>query len=59
VQTGQPAEKIADDVVHAIIESKFYILTHREMKPAIEHRMSQILGEQQPGIDPMFRALFS
>jgi hypothetical protein len=28
------------------------------MKPAIEHRMTQILGEQQPGIDPMFRQMF-
>lgn len=58
VETGQPAEKIADDVVRAIREPRFYILTHPEMKPAVEHRMRQILDEQQPGIDPMFRALF-
>ncbi|HEY5952688.1 MAG TPA: SDR family NAD(P)-dependent oxidoreductase [Kofleriaceae bacterium] len=58
VESGQPAEKIADDVVRAIQEPKFYILTHPEMKPAVEHRMQQILGEQQPGIDPMFRSFF-
>ena len=57
VSSGQPAAKIGDDVVRAIKEEKFYILTHPEMKPAIEHRMNQILGEQSPGIDPMMRAL--
>jgi NAD(P)-dependent dehydrogenase (short-subunit alcohol dehydrogenase family) len=59
VESGQPAEKIADAVVQAVQDAKFYILTHPEMKPAVEHRMKQILGEQQPGIDPMFRAFFA
>jgi len=58
VDSGQPADKIAGDVVHAIKDRRFYVLTHPEMKPAIEHRMSQILGEQNPGIDPLFRARF-
>ena len=58
VKSGQPAAKIGDDVVRAIKGDKFYILTHPEMKPAIEHRMRQILDEQSPGIDPMMRALF-
>jgi len=58
VQSGQSPDKIADDVVRAIQEPRFYILTHPEMKPAIEHRMRQILDEQPPGIDPMFRSLF-
>lgn len=58
VKAGQPADKVADDVVHAIKDRKFYILTHPEMKPAIEHRMKQILEESQPGIDPLFRSLF-
>jgi NAD(P)-dependent dehydrogenase (short-subunit alcohol dehydrogenase family) len=57
VSSGQPATKIGDDVVRAIKEDKFYILTHPEMKPAIEHRMKQILGEQAPGVDPMMRSL--
>jgi NAD(P)-dependent dehydrogenase (short-subunit alcohol dehydrogenase family) len=58
VETGQTPDKIAEDVLAAIREPRFYILTHPEMKPAVEHRMSQILGEQPPGIDPMFRSLF-
>jgi NAD(P)-dependent dehydrogenase (short-subunit alcohol dehydrogenase family) len=58
VEGGVPAETIADQVLVAIREPRFYVLTHPEMKPAIEHRMTQILGEQQPGIDPMFRKLF-
>jgi NAD(P)-dependent dehydrogenase (short-subunit alcohol dehydrogenase family) len=58
VNSGRPAAKIGDDVVRAIQTNRFYILTHPEMKPAIEHRMKQILDEQTPGIDPMMRALF-
>jgi NAD(P)-dependent dehydrogenase (short-subunit alcohol dehydrogenase family) len=58
VNAGQPAAKIGEDVVRAIKDNRFYILTHPEMKPAIEHRMKQILDEQSPGIDPMMRALF-
>ena len=58
VASGQPAAKIGNDVVSAIQTDRFYILTHPEMKPAIEHRMRQILDEQTPGIDPMMRALF-
>ena len=49
---------VADQVLHAIREPRFYVLTHPQMKPAIEHRMKQILDEQQPGIDPLFRQLF-
>ena len=59
VAAGIPAEKVADDVVRAIRESRFYILTHPEMKPQVEHRMRQILEEKQPGIDPLFRQLFT
>lgn len=58
VKAGQPADKVADDVMRALAERKFYILTHPDMKPAIEHRMKQILDESQPGIDPLFRSLF-
>jgi NAD(P)-dependent dehydrogenase (short-subunit alcohol dehydrogenase family) len=59
VAAGIPAEKVADDVVRAIQDARFYILTHPEMKPQIEHRMRQILDEKQPGIDPLIRQLFS
>jgi NAD(P)-dependent dehydrogenase (short-subunit alcohol dehydrogenase family) len=57
VEGGQPPEAIADRVVDAIREGRFYVLTHPEMKPAIEHRMRDILDERAPGIDPLFRQL--
>ena len=59
VNAGIPPERVADDVVRAIKEPRFYILTHPEMKPQVEHRMRQILDEKQPGIDPLFRQLFT
>jgi NAD(P)-dependent dehydrogenase (short-subunit alcohol dehydrogenase family) len=57
VASGIPADKVADDVVRAIKDARFYILTHPEMKPQIEYRMRQILDEKQPGIDPLIRQL--
>jgi NAD(P)-dependent dehydrogenase (short-subunit alcohol dehydrogenase family) len=59
VDSGITAEQVAEQIVAAIREPKFYVLTHKEMMPAVEHRMRQILGEQQPGIDPLFRKAFS
>jgi NAD(P)-dependent dehydrogenase (short-subunit alcohol dehydrogenase family) len=57
VATGLSPDVVADRVVAAIREPRFYILTHPEMKGAIAHRMKEILDERQPGIDPGFRAL--
>jgi NAD(P)-dependent dehydrogenase (short-subunit alcohol dehydrogenase family) len=57
VESGQPPETIADQVVGAIRDSRFYILTHQDMKPSIEHRMRDILEERAPGIDPLMRQL--
>ncbi|HWM85284.1 MAG TPA: SDR family NAD(P)-dependent oxidoreductase [Kofleriaceae bacterium] len=59
VESGQPPEAIAERVVSAIREPRFYVLTHPEMKPAIEHRMRDILEERPPGIDPLSRQLAS
>jgi NAD(P)-dependent dehydrogenase (short-subunit alcohol dehydrogenase family) len=59
VESGQPPEKIADEVLAAVRERRFYVLTHPEMKPAIGHRMRDILEERPPGIDPLFRQLFA
>ncbi len=59
VDSGVSAESVVEEVVRAIREPRFYVLTHPHMKPAIEHRMKQILDGEQPGIDPMFRAIFS
>jgi NAD(P)-dependent dehydrogenase (short-subunit alcohol dehydrogenase family) len=57
VDNGKPVEEIVDPIIAAIRERRFYILTHPEMKPAIEHRLRDILEERPPGIDPMFRQL--
>ena len=57
VDAGVSPDTIAERVVAAIREPRFYILTHAELKPAIEHRLRDILDERPPGIDPMFRAL--
>jgi NAD(P)-dependent dehydrogenase (short-subunit alcohol dehydrogenase family) len=59
VESGKPVEHVADAVVAAIKEPRFYILTHPEMKPAIEHRFRDILEERPPGIDPLFRSLLA
>jgi NAD(P)-dependent dehydrogenase (short-subunit alcohol dehydrogenase family) len=58
VETGISVDTVAHAVLNAIREPRFYVLTHPQMKPAIEHRMTQILDEKQPGIDPLFRQLF-
>lgn len=58
VDAGVPADEIADEVLRSIREDRFYVLTHPEMKPQIEHRMRQILEEKPPGIDPLIRSLF-
>ncbi len=59
VSSGIAPETIAEACVDAIRAPRFYVLTHPEMKPQIEHRMRQILDEKQPGVDPMFRSLFA
>lgn len=59
VAAGQPAERVADAIVAAVRESRFYVLTHPEMKPQIGYRMQQILDEQPPAVDPFIRALFT
>ncbi len=58
VAAGQPPERVADAIVAAVREPRFYVLTHPEMKPQIGHRMRQILEESPPGIDPLIRSLF-
>jgi NAD(P)-dependent dehydrogenase (short-subunit alcohol dehydrogenase family) len=57
VEAGQPPEAIADRVVAAILEPRFYILTHPEMKPSIARRMNEVLEERAPSVDPMLRKL--
>ena len=48
--TGMPPAEVADRVFDAIAAKRFYVLTHPDMKPAIETRMQTILDEQNPGL---------
>ena len=57
VDAGKPAEEIADRIVAAIREPRFYILSHPEMKSGIAHRMKEILEERAPSVDPIFRTM--
>ena len=49
VESGRiSADQVADAVLNAIREQRFYILTHQRIKPAIETRMQDILLERLP-----------
>ncbi|NIO41516.1 MAG: SDR family NAD(P)-dependent oxidoreductase, partial [Burkholderiales bacterium] len=49
VESGRiSADQVADAVLDAIREERFYILTHQRIKPAIETRMQDILLERLP-----------
>ena len=45
---GMPPYEAADIVFKAIVEDKFYILTHPEAKPMVQLRMEDILEERNP-----------
>lgn len=53
VKKGQTTEKVANEVFEAVRDNKFYILTHKEMKPLIKLRMEDILEERNPTFKPM------
>ena len=48
VQNGIPVAQVADEVFDAIAAERFYILTHPEMKQAIQIRMEDILQQRAP-----------
>lgn len=48
LQEGMPPSQVADYVVNAIREEKFYIWTHPEFKQEVEARMQNILQERNP-----------
>ena len=48
VQTGLSPQRVADDVFNAIVNEKFYILTHPDYKPLIQKRIENILLERNP-----------
>lgn len=50
IANGMPPARLAEIVADAIREDRFYILTHPEMKSAIEARFAAIMDEKQaPG----------
>jgi NAD(P)-dependent dehydrogenase (short-subunit alcohol dehydrogenase family) len=57
VAAGISPSTIAEHVVAAIREPRFYILTHPELRGALEHRQRDILDGRPPGMDPMWREL--
>jgi NAD(P)-dependent dehydrogenase (short-subunit alcohol dehydrogenase family) len=48
VAAGQAPEAIADKVLSAMRERRFYILTHPEMAPLIEQRIKNVLAGNDP-----------
>ena len=48
LQEGMSPARVAEHVVNAIREEKFYILPHPEFKPGIQTRLENILQEQNP-----------
>ena len=44
MNTGIPAEEVADMVVQGIKSNQLYLFPHAEMKAAAEERMSQVVG---------------
>jgi short-subunit dehydrogenase len=49
---GLSPRSVGDQVLSAIREERFYILTHPDWNPMIEHRMRAILDGQNPTMLP-------
>jgi len=52
VASGIPPEVVAEKVLQAILEEKFWILTHPKTKKIVEKRVQGILTDQNPQFDP-------
>lgn len=51
---GIPASEVAERVLQAIHEEKFYIFTHPKMMGAVKKRMELMLAGENPTFDPNF-----
>jgi hypothetical protein len=51
--TGLPAEEVAEHVVVAIREERFYVVTHEETKGRVRARMEDILEARNPTLQPV------
>ena len=49
---GIPAEEVAEQVLQAIVQERFWILTHPVTKKAVEKRMRGIVEGKSPEFDP-------
>ncbi len=52
LQNGLEPRSVGEQVLSAIREERFYILTHPEWNSMIEHRMKRILDGQNPSMIP-------
>ncbi|HEX3344460.1 MAG TPA: SDR family NAD(P)-dependent oxidoreductase, partial [Polyangiaceae bacterium] len=52
VAGGIPAEEVAEQVLQAIVEERFWVLTHPKTKKAVEKRMRGIVDGKAPEFDP-------
>jgi len=53
VASGIPPEVVADKVLRAVVEERFWVLTHPKTKAAVEKRTRGILDDALPEFDPM------
>jgi NAD(P)-dependent dehydrogenase (short-subunit alcohol dehydrogenase family) len=51
VAGGIPPEEVADQVLQAIVEERFWVLTHPKTKKAVERRMRGIVEGKAPEFD--------
>ncbi|MDO8612986.1 MAG: SDR family NAD(P)-dependent oxidoreductase [Dehalococcoidia bacterium] len=51
--TGLPPEQVADAVVGAIRDERFYIITHEETKGRVSARLNDIIGGRNPTLQPL------
>jgi NAD(P)-dependent dehydrogenase (short-subunit alcohol dehydrogenase family) len=51
IESGMPPIEVAGQVLDAIREERFYILTHPDLKPMIQRRMEDILEGRTPTPD--------
>jgi NAD(P)-dependent dehydrogenase (short-subunit alcohol dehydrogenase family) len=52
VEGGMPPEEVAEQVLQAILEERFYVLTHPRTLKAVERSMRGMLDGQAPQFDP-------
>lgn len=52
VAGGIPPEEVAEQVLHAVLNDRFWVLTHPKTRRAVEKRMQGILEDRAPEFDP-------